>query len=68
MSPSRVAVAAGAGGALALAASGVYRLPRSRAGAEELYADVDPATFASLEAFRRTHPARRVTVDGHTWE
>lgn len=68
MRPSRVAVAAGAGGALALAVTGVYRLPRSRAGTRELYAEVDPATVASLEAFRATHPARQLTVDGDTWE
>ena len=68
MSPSRAAVAIAASGALAVAAAGFYRLPRSQAGTRELYADVDPATIASLEAFRATHPAQRLTVAGHTWE
>ncbi|MFO7960955.1 MAG: alpha/beta hydrolase [Nitriliruptoraceae bacterium] len=68
MSPSRGAVAIAASGAVALAVAGVYRLPRSQARTGELYADVDPATVASLEAFRATHPARQLTVQGRTWQ
>jgi maspardin len=68
MSPARAAVTAGAGGAVVIAVAAVYRWPRSQARTEDLYADVDAATFASLQAFRIAHPARRLPVDGHAWE
>lgn len=68
MNASRIAATVGVGGALAVALAGVYRLPRPQVDTEELYADVDRATFASLEAFRATHPVQRLAVDGHDWE
>lgn len=66
--PTRRTMAAGFAGAVVLAVAGLYRLPRSRVGRDELYADVDPVTVASLEAFRAAHPARQLVVDRHTWE
>jgi maspardin len=68
MSPSRAAATAGAAGALAIALGGAYRWPRSQLRTEDLYADVDGASFASLQAFRAAHPARRLPMGGHTWE
>ena len=68
MNPSRRAMTVAAGGAITLAVAGLYRLPRAQTGVEELYAEVDPDVVASLVAFRRTHPARQLTVEGHTWE
>lgn len=68
MSPSRRAVAVAAGGAITLATAALYRLPRPQTSTEELYADVDPAVLASLTAFRRRHPPRRLTVAGHAWD
>ncbi|MFO7777406.1 MAG: alpha/beta hydrolase [Nitriliruptoraceae bacterium] len=68
MSPSRGAVAVAISGAVALAIARRYRLPRPRATTQQLYADVDPATASSLQAFRTTHPVRRLTLHGHTWE
>jgi maspardin len=68
MTRSRAAGTAAAGAGLAIAVAGVYRWPRARARAEELYTDVDASTFASLQAFRTAHPALRLPVGGHTWE
>ena len=62
----RLTVAAGA--ALALALVGAYRLPRPTAATEEVYADVDAATVASLVAFRAATPVRHLTLDGQTWQ
>lgn len=59
---------AAAGAMVALGVAGVYRLPRSTVAAEDLYRDVEPATFASLTAFRAATPVRHLAADGQAWE
>lgn len=40
----------------------------SRVPFDQIYAKVDGATVASLQAFRREHPPRSLQVDGITWQ
>ncbi len=35
---------------------------------DSLYADVDPARAAALQAFRSSHPLKTLTVEGRDWE
>ena len=57
-----------AGTLTALGVAAVYGLPRSRSDLSALYAEVDPTTVASLQAFRAAHPVRCLTVEGWAWE
>jgi maspardin len=62
----RTALVAGTLSALGIVAA--YALPRRRVDPVQLYAEVDPASAASLRDFRAAHPVRRLTVDGWPWE
>lgn len=53
---------------LIAAVVGFYLWPVPRAGFDQVYARVEPATLASLKAFRQAYPPQHLTVDGITWE
>ncbi len=55
-------------GVLVLALAVAYLVPTPRADPDELYAEVDDATVASLRGFRATRPVQQVAVGEHTWE
>ncbi len=46
----------------------VYFFPVQRTPFEQLYAKVDPATAASLQAFRQNYPPKHIDVNGVQWE
>jgi len=53
---------------LAVALASVYLWPVPRPSFEQVYARVQPATLASLQAFRQAYPPKHLLVDGITWE
>ncbi len=53
---------------LVLLIAAVYLRPTPTQPFDEVYAKVDVATVASLQAFRETHPVQYLDVGGVTWE
>lgn len=45
-----------------------YFFPVQRRPFEQLYAKVDPAQAASLQAFRQSYPPQHINVSGRKWE
>ncbi len=45
-----------------------YLWPVPNVPLEQLYSDVDPAVFSSLQSFRQANPPRSLQVDGANWE
>jgi len=53
---------------LFLAVLTLYLISTRPVSFQQLYARVDDETTRSLQAFRRAHPVRHLTVDGVAWE
>lgn len=53
---------------LVVVVAGVYLYPVTGVAFEKNYAKADPATVASLQAFRAGHPAKSLKVNGLAWE
>jgi maspardin len=53
---------------LILIVVGIYLFPTPHKSVDELYAKVDKDTFASLLAFRQSHPVRTLELRGMKWE
>ena len=45
-----------------------YLKPTQNRSFEEIYANVDAETVASLQDFREAHPVQKLEVNGVTWD
>ncbi|MBT3316108.1 MAG: alpha/beta hydrolase [Anaerolineae bacterium] len=53
---------------LVVAIAAIYLRPTPRQPFDEIYANVDAETVASLQSFREAHPVQQLDVEGVTWD